>query len=521
MEGVRVPRQKRAQASWEKLLDAAEDLLADEGHTGFTAAALSKRSGISNGGIFWRVDSMDALFVAVHQRMIDRLAAEQDAVLADEAHWAGLALEAYVAEAVRVQAALFERHGALLRTMVLRTGSDPVAAERGAAAVRGGQRRPSSPTSAPALDRSRLRRAARGRRVDLPRGRSARSSPASPGPSSRAAPTSRGSASSPTCARWPRPTPRATRSTCATGGANRVPSRPRRVSGRLNGRVLILSWEYPPVVEGGLARHVRKLSEALVGQGVEVHVLTRGDRAAEVRNGVHVHRVPEPPFPRDLDRFLAWVKAMNADMRRAGARLAADLDVDLVHGHDWLVARAAAALADRLDVPYVTTIHATEHGRHQGWVDKPPQSTIHADRALDGPPRRRDHRLLALHARARRRHLRRRRVRHHRDPQRHRPRRPAAGRRPGRAARPVRAARRAPAAARRPARLREGLPVRAGGAAGRHGRACPTCASSSPAPAPTSRSCASRRPRWAWTRTAPSRAGSATTCCTRCIGSPT
>ena len=136
MEGVRVPRQKRAQASWEKLLDAAEDLLADEGHTGFTAAALSKRSGISNGGIFWRVDSMDALFVAVHQRMIDRLAAEQDAVLADEAHWAGLALEAYVAEAVRVQAALFERHGALLRTMVLRTGSDPVAAERGAAAVR-------------------------------------------------------------------------------------------------------------------------------------------------------------------------------------------------------------------------------------------------------------------------------------------------------------------------------------------------------------------------------------------------
>ena len=27
-------------------------------------------------------------------------------------------------------------------------------------------------------------------------------------------------------------------------------------------RVLILSWEYPPLIEGGLARHVRKLSEA-------------------------------------------------------------------------------------------------------------------------------------------------------------------------------------------------------------------------------------------------------------------
>jgi glycogen(starch) synthase len=40
--------------------------------------------------------------------------------------------------------------------------------------------------------------------------------------------------------------------------------------------VLILSWEYPPVIEGGLARHVRKLAEALVRQGVTVDVLTRG-----------------------------------------------------------------------------------------------------------------------------------------------------------------------------------------------------------------------------------------------------
>ena len=59
-------------------------------------------------------------------------------------------------------------------------------------------------------------------------------------------------------------------------------------------RVLVLSWEYPPVVEGGLARHVRKLSEQLVEDGVEVHVVTRGGGrldAEEVRHGVIVHRV--------------------------------------------------------------------------------------------------------------------------------------------------------------------------------------------------------------------------------------
>ena len=40
-------------------------------------------------------------------------------------------------------------------------------------------------------------------------------------------------------------------------------------------RALILSWEYPPLIEGGLARHVRKLAENLAAQDVDVHVLAR------------------------------------------------------------------------------------------------------------------------------------------------------------------------------------------------------------------------------------------------------
>ncbi len=149
----------------------------------------------------------------------------------------------------------------------------------------------------------------------------------------------------------------------------------------MTGRVLILSWEYPPVIEGGLARHVRKLAEELVAQGMAVDVLTRGGErspALEERGEVSIHRVREPGWPRNLDRFLAWVAQMNDDMLAAGEALAEERSYELVHGHDWLVAHASAALAERLDVPYLTTIHATEHGRHQGWVDKPPQSDIHA-----------------------------------------------------------------------------------------------------------------------------------------------
>jgi glycogen(starch) synthase len=145
-------------------------------------------------------------------------------------------------------------------------------------------------------------------------------------------------------------------------------------------RVLILSWEYPPIVEGGLARHVRKLSEQLVCHGVDVHVLSRGDEsmpAEEDVDGVQVHRVREPRRPRDLGEFVTWVEHMNADMLAAGVELGDRFDFDVVHGHDWLVAGAGDHLARRFRCPLVVTIHATEYGRHQGWVDKHPQSYIH------------------------------------------------------------------------------------------------------------------------------------------------
>jgi glycogen(starch) synthase len=143
---------------------------------------------------------------------------------------------------------------------------------------------------------------------------------------------------------------------------------------------LILSWEYPPLIEGGLARHVRKLSENLAAAGSEVHVLTRGGEESpeeETVGGVHIHRVREPKRPTDLGEFVAWVERMNADMLAAGVELGDRYEFDLVHGHDWLVAMACDHLARRFDAPLVTTIHATEHGRHQGWVDKHPQSHIH------------------------------------------------------------------------------------------------------------------------------------------------
>ena len=146
-------------------------------------------------------------------------------------------------------------------------------------------------------------------------------------------------------------------------------------------RTLLISWEYPPVIEGGLARAVRKLSEHLVQDGVEVHVLTRGGGRLprqEERHGVIVHRVVEPQFPMDVSAFVRWVDAMNADMTELGVELADRYGFDIVHSHDWLVAGGAEDIARHAGAPWVVTVHATEFGRHQGWVNKHPQSHIHA-----------------------------------------------------------------------------------------------------------------------------------------------
>ncbi len=152
-------------------------------------------------------------------------------------------------------------------------------------------------------------------------------------------------------------------------------------------RVLLISWEYPPMIDGGLGRHVRMLSEQLVTDGVEVHVLTRGgDRLAarEERHGVIVHRLAGgSSYPRDVRAFVHWVRAMNAEIAQRGEELVAELGFDLVHSHDWLVADGARQVARRSRRPWLVTVHATEYGRHQGWVEDYPQSHIHAaERAM-------------------------------------------------------------------------------------------------------------------------------------------
>ncbi len=136
-------------------------------------------------------------------------------------------------------------------------------------------------------------------------------------------------------------------------------------------RVLMLSWEYPPNVAGGLGRHVAELAPALTRAGGEIHVITpqgpdplrdSGCPDREVtEEGVRVHRVPRRG---NGDNVYEQARQTNdAMLTKVRALIAGGHRFDLIHAHDWLVAFAAYTLKHELRIPLLATIHATERGR--------------------------------------------------------------------------------------------------------------------------------------------------------------
>jgi glycosyltransferase involved in cell wall biosynthesis len=131
-------------------------------------------------------------------------------------------------------------------------------------------------------------------------------------------------------------------------------------------KILVLTWEFPPRIVGGIARHVAELYPEIVQLGHEIHLITVQFGAASVEEaveGVWVHRVPVA----ESHNFFDWVGKMNVSMGEYGGRLLSqDGSFDLIHAHDWLVGDAAIALKHRFKLPMIATIHATEHGRNNG-----------------------------------------------------------------------------------------------------------------------------------------------------------
>jgi glycogen(starch) synthase len=147
-------------------------------------------------------------------------------------------------------------------------------------------------------------------------------------------------------------------------------------------RVLVLSWEYPPRVVGGIAAHVAGLSRAMARAGHDVVVFSLdhpGGNNDEVLENVRVLRAnADLPWLPD-DYLVAQMASANHQLTKLAARLGS-WTPQVVHAHDWLVAWSGDTLKDLWGVPLVATIHGTERGRHGGHV---PQGTPAAINAVE------------------------------------------------------------------------------------------------------------------------------------------
>ncbi len=137
-------------------------------------------------------------------------------------------------------------------------------------------------------------------------------------------------------------------------------------------KILMLTWEYPPRIVGGIARVVHDLSHRLIKDGHEVTVITYKEGNVpyfEDDKGVKVYRVDN--YMINPNNFIDWIMQLNFNLlAKANELIDKEGKFDVIHAHDWLVTYAAKAIKSSYNTPIVATIHATEAGRNSGIHDE-------------------------------------------------------------------------------------------------------------------------------------------------------
>jgi glycosyltransferase involved in cell wall biosynthesis len=147
-------------------------------------------------------------------------------------------------------------------------------------------------------------------------------------------------------------------------------------------RVLMLGWEFPPHIAGGLGTACAGITRGLAAQGVDVvFVVPRlhGDEdapymslvAAEegvtrrrvVPDAYETQTVYEKRATKLTGRYGGRMIDEVARYADAVAEIAAAERFDLVHGHDWMTYPAAIAAARESSIPLALHVHSLESDR--------------------------------------------------------------------------------------------------------------------------------------------------------------
>ena len=127
---ARAPKQERSRASFERVIEAATAILRERGHADFTLAEVSRRSKVSIGSIYCRIDGKDALVHIVQQRVYQQLEREF-AEIVNRLRRQSLPLRKLIPPLVRDDAELYRRYGSIFNAMFALAPDDPVIAATG------------------------------------------------------------------------------------------------------------------------------------------------------------------------------------------------------------------------------------------------------------------------------------------------------------------------------------------------------------------------------------------------------
>jgi AcrR family transcriptional regulator len=123
LQWVRPPQQARSQETLDRLLDAAERLVAEKGFDDTPVAEVARRAGSSVGAFYSRFADKDALLYALYERWLEEATATADAAL-DPVRWEGATIPEIISSVVRFLVQIYRQRGGLIRAFVLRNHVD-------------------------------------------------------------------------------------------------------------------------------------------------------------------------------------------------------------------------------------------------------------------------------------------------------------------------------------------------------------------------------------------------------------
>ncbi len=123
IQWVKPPLQTRSQDNLQRMLDAAEEIIAAKGFEQATVSEIVRQAGTSVGAFYGRFREKDALLGCLHDRFCEEAYATIDSVL-DPARWEGCTAEEIVSATIPFLVEVYRQRVDLIRAFIMRGASD-------------------------------------------------------------------------------------------------------------------------------------------------------------------------------------------------------------------------------------------------------------------------------------------------------------------------------------------------------------------------------------------------------------